>query len=230
MHFSYHEFANIFLKHGREKEGVDQCIKYCENKSGKLFKDDEHEIALKKFKSLALSFTRYWTSRAVNRTWKCLENCHRSWLQKTLEISISLIPPSAFVSIAGPGRPTTDFDKSSARSKRRKVQHVVENNEKSSALFLQSAQKVSNLNDEKSLSDILALIINAPDLEKILYSLHISPIKMTPTEALALYIDADMTKSSYQKFRNSSLLQNADIFPTYNAIGEEKAKCYPEGN
>lgn len=229
MLFLYRDFVNIFRAHGRDSDGITECLRFCEEKTGKMFKDDEWIIANKSFRNLAKNFTRYWTSVGVNRCWDKLESKHGSWLQRQLNISISKNLPTVEISHAGPGRKAVTFQESSNRTQRRKVDNLVANVEKDTTLLLQSARKVANLNKEKEMSKILTNVMNAPDPKNALKALEKPIIKMNASEALALYIDSDMTRDSYQKLRNSSLLHNADIYPSYHTILEEKKLCYPEG-
>jgi len=46
-------------------------------------------------------------------------------------------------------------------------------------------------------------------------------------EALALIIDAKLTKSQYTLIRSQAKQRNANIYPAYNKILEAKSQCYP---
>ncbi|EFN73411.1 hypothetical protein EAG_03300, partial [Camponotus floridanus] len=56
----------------------------------------------------------------------------------------------------------------------------------------------------------------------------LTPIKLKGEEALALYIDAKLTKNQYVLIRSQAKTQNADIYPSYNKLLEAKKKCYPK--
>ena len=47
-------------------------------------------------------------------------------------------------------------------------------------------------------------------------------------EPFALKVDCNLSDSQYQVLRNSSLKQNADIYPSVKLIFNKKSKCYPE--
>jgi len=46
-------------------------------------------------------------------------------------------------------------------------------------------------------------------------------------EALALIIDAKLTKSQYTLIRLQAKQKNANIYPAYNKVIETKTRCYP---
>ena len=52
-------------------------------------------------------------------------------------------------------------------------------------------------------------------------------IPYTPDKALSLVVELDMSKSDYQKLRNSTREQCCKIFPSYNVIHRAKLQCYP---
>nr|XP_012559709.2 uncharacterized protein LOC105845965 [Hydra vulgaris] len=58
-------------------------------------------------------------------------------------------------------------------------------------------------------------------------SMH-EPVKMKVEDALSLKIQCDLSDEQYQIIRNSSLLQNANIYPSLHKILTEKKKCYPD--
>ena len=60
-------------------------------------------------------------------------------------------------------------------------------------------------------------------------SKHVNtPEPFTPDKTLSLFVDCDMTKYSHQTVRSAAERKQAEIYPSYNNIGEAKNKCYPE--
>ena len=53
------------------------------------------------------------------------------------------------------------------------------------------------------------------------------PKMMSDDSALALKISCDLSDAQYQMIRNSSLLQDSNIYPTLHKILEAKKLCYP---
>ncbi|KAJ4430630.1 hypothetical protein ANN_19219 [Periplaneta americana] len=47
-------------------------------------------------------------------------------------------------------------------------------------------------------------------------------------EALALFLEADFTMHQYNMMRRGAKDRNADIYPSYKRILNEKKRCYPE--
>lgn len=52
----------------------------------------------------------------------------------------------------------------------------------------------------------------------------------TPTEALALMLDTDISRQGYQILRTQSKNKGADIYPSYKKIQDEKKLCYPSSS
>lgn len=55
----------------------------------------------------------------------------------------------------------------------------------------------------------------------------ISEIPYTPDKAQLLVVELDMSKSDYQKLRNSAREQRSKLFQSYNVIHQAKLQCYP---
>jgi len=54
------------------------------------------------------------------------------------------------------------------------------------------------------------------------------PVSYSPERALALLIDASLSKHDYSVLRQSSKEMGTDIFPTYDKVLERKKLCYPD--
>ncbi|KAL7289387.1 hypothetical protein TKK_0016588 [Trichogramma kaykai] len=52
--------------------------------------------------------------------------------------------------------------------------------------------------------------------------------KLLVEEALALLVDAKLTKASYNAIRNAALKTNNDIYPPYDEITKAKLDTYPD--
>ena len=56
---------------------------------------------------------------------------------------------------------------------------------------------------------------------------ELSTGSLTSEQSLALVIDANLSKETYQHLRNNALQFNS-LYPSYQTIKEAKNKCYPE--
>ena len=55
------------------------------------------------------------------------------------------------------------------------------------------------------------------------------PSRMEAGEALSLKIQCNLSDQAYQMIRNSSLVHNANIYPTLHSLLVEKQNCLPSG-
>lgn len=233
MIINHLEIINSLRKNGRDSEGIEKCLQDFEELNKKVFTEGEREIATKKLMSIAKNFNRDWTSKSINRSWANYFAKKEVWLQNSIELQISGVSPTANENAScqkGPGRNEKSYADSSKRTQRRKRQHMVANNENDTLLFLESTVKVAKKNKEHELAKILENVIMEPDKKKMRKTIENPPKLMSPLEALALYMDSDQSKDSYQQLRMKSLDQNSLMFPSYHVIQKEKQKFYPDGN
>ena len=51
---------------------------------------------------------------------------------------------------------------------------------------------------------------------------------LSSDKALALFLDADLSKATYQLLRNNALELNSPIYTVYHALKNAKDRCYPD--
>ena len=51
---------------------------------------------------------------------------------------------------------------------------------------------------------------------------------LSSDKALALFLDADLSKPTYQLLSNNGLELNSPIYPAYHALKSAKDRCYPD--
>lgn len=93
--------------------------------------------------------------------------------------------------------------------------------------FLSNLRKNNQKLDAKIVRQLLRL---GPQRKiKILESIEKDAelTKYTPDEALALYIDAKMTKHQYELVAHGAASRNSNIYPSYHRILDAKKQCYP---
>lgn len=128
------------------------------------------------------------------------------------------------------GRPECSFRESSDRSKRRKTQelrktHTTDELSYATKMSLResgavSAAKVVNDVTFKSSARAMKYISVVKEVSKM-------ETKMSPNTALALVLDAKLTKLQYVNIRLTTKLCNSKVFPSYNSVLEAKKQCYP---
>lgn len=130
------------------------------------------------------------------------------------------------------GRPTVNFENSCKRSKSRKVSELrkaVPTPELALAteMNLRSEGKVAGV-------DLLnEMLHSTPTRAGRISSSWKQPKKpeiqpYTPTEALALMLDLDLSRFKYQILRIQSKNRGSNLYPSYKRIQEKKKFCYPE--
>ncbi|CAG9570194.1 unnamed protein product [Danaus chrysippus] len=124
------------------------------------------------------------------------------------------------------GRPRKSFGESSERSKRRKTEEIRSNVE--DGVIVHAAQVELRKSGKRDASRVLQDITSSPTrATKYKKAFDTSKCgkssRLTPMEALKMFIDADLTRAQYEVIRNT----NKKFFPCYSLIQEAKKKCYP---
>ncbi|KAL4708807.1 hypothetical protein ACJJTC_011771 [Scirpophaga incertulas] len=124
------------------------------------------------------------------------------------------------------GHPRKSFGESSERSKRRKTEEIRSNAE--DGVIVHTAQVELRKSGKRDASRVLQDITSSPTCAtKFKKAFDTSKCgkssRLTPTEALKMFIDADLTRAQYEVIRNT----NKKFFPCYSLIQEAKKKCYP---
>lgn len=126
------------------------------------------------------------------------------------------------------GRPSSGFAEASVRTKRRKTEDLrtTRSAEELSYAAQMSLRAAGRLDAAKVVQDVaLGSPSRAHRYRESLES--ISEIPYTSDKALSLVIELDLSKSDYQKLRNSAREQRSKLFPPYNVIYQAKLQCYP---
>ena len=123
------------------------------------------------------------------------------------------------------GRPRKSWEELGDRSKRQRVADLALN--ESDALALAAAKSAKLDPTKQDMSFIIKQsTTKATDMRK---SIELTkPTQMSAHEALALKIQCNLSDDQYQMIRNSSIIHNANIYPTLHRILEAKYVCYPQ--
>ena len=117
----------------------------------------------------------------------------------------------------------------SERSRQRKAHELLKQKEPHELLYVASQ---GSYKKDTDLKYVLQFIMSSPNsstnIRKLLSKSDNPQSEFTSDEALALMIDTDLTKNSYQTLRTTTKRKNVDIYPPYNHVREAKQKCYPE--
>lgn len=128
-----------------------------------------------------------------------------------------------------PGRPKKLFEESGERSKRQKTEELRSSVELN--VLTHAAQIQLSASGKRDAAKILKEIISSPK-RATKYKRAFSECEkrdqtrtqMTPTQALSLFVEANLSKSQYEMIRNA----NKKIYPCYSIIQKAKMECYPD--
>ena len=123
------------------------------------------------------------------------------------------------------GRPKKDWASSGERAKRLRVSELKKVHT-TDELMCAATSRAKDSPGKRSLWHAVKQSVSDPD--KVRKSLEKSePMMMTPTQALALKVQLDLSDDQYQILRNSAIQQHANIYPTLHALLKAKEECYP---
>lgn len=168
-----------------------------------------------------------WTK--AQRSLKVFLPRESAWLDVKITFSITSNPGTS-KSTTGTGRPTKEFTDLTPSSKKRKMKPLVETYSKEELTF--AAQHTLRLSGQRDAANILREVTEtspkrATQIKKAWKSPTKEPVKYSPEEALALFVDGRFTKHSYNLMRFGAKNHNANIYPTYDIIVKAKKDCYP---
>lgn len=194
--------------------------KLCFLKHQILSRDECTEDQYKQFKANFAHFKsdikQRWLKAHKKEDIFLKNNCR--WLEGTFELPVGIENL--------PGRPRKAFGESSERTKRRKTQELRSTLEE--GVILHAAQVELNKSGQRDASKILKDITSTPTRAteyKRAYTTSKSEndSRLTPMQALKMFIEADLTRGQYEIIRNT----NKKFFPCYSLLQQAKKECYP---
>ena len=178
-------------------------------------------------KQKVVNFNSFVSSRwkSCNRTRKVFENKYYDWLDESILFFENQPEPGS-----SKGRPHKSFIDLGEKRKKRKILPLLENYSTAELTF--AARRSLESSGQRNASRVLKEVSeNSPGratkIRKALNTLPLKPIKYTPEEAVAFFIDARLTKKSYTLMQQGAKYRNANIYPNYNILLDAKKRCYP---
>lgn len=171
---------------------------------------------LRHFKS---DLKKRWSS--ANNTESRFLTKHEGWLD-----SLITIKSWSAMTLSKQGRPNKSFQDLTDRSKRRKTKELRELVPVQELTYAASVsqRKSGNVEASKIIKETTASPTRAKKLKKVLFGAQkVNFNKHSPSEALSLFVECDMTKRAYEILHES----NKNIYPCYSRIKEAKKECYP---
>lgn len=201
----YADLVEIIISSNRE---IHKCLENLKPLYPHLTENVWEQVYEKLSRNFLPVFTKKWQTAARNKNAFMAKN--EQWLKNIFTVETSSVQADMVncdSNVPGPskrfhrGRPEKSFDECCDRTKRYKVKRLCESVPEE--MIKKAASKV--LVQEES-SDT---------------------IKFTPEKALALLLDASLSKHQYQVLRNAAKSIGCDIFPDYHKVLEAKRQCYP---
>lgn len=184
------------------------------------FLDNQKQQFLRTFSRLKSEMKSKW--QAANRTEKAFLEKNRNWLQGTVKIT------QKCMSNIG-GRPESAFEDLSDCSKRRKTTLLRKENEAEALLFAgqMALRKSGNVSGAQVLKDIMSSPSRGNKYKKAFRKRDtVESEKLTPTQALSMFVEASLTRRQYEIIRESS----RKLYPSYSLLQRAKQDCYPDSN
>lgn len=198
-----------------------------------MFKNEcEDEAKHRKLKQHVGAFTSKISEKwkKCKRSLRTFTRANSNWLGQSIDMfslpveATSEILPNPSTESRRRGRPTKDFTEVSNQSKRRKILPLLQKYSPEQLIF--ATKKSLEASGRRAVGRIIEATTSTDDIEKKNPKTPKAlPIKYTPEEALTLYTDGQFTKKSYIMMQQGVKCRNAQIYPNYNIILEEKKKC-----
>jgi len=151
---------------------------------------------------------------------------HNAWLNTKFEMP-HLKPKSLIPKDANFGRTPKTFTESSERTKRRKMTNSIESSNMTSPEIIYASNRKMQQSGQRSVVRLFKNATMSPNRifeikNAIKKSKLTEIIPFTADEALAFFVENDLTKQQYINIRLSAKNRNANIYSPYSSIIKEK--------
>lgn len=197
--------------------------------NGNMWSTSYTNLVKRQILNFSVGLSKKWRKSYRNTT-KFKKN-YSEWLNATFKMPKNEVIINSASTV---GRRSKQFDKCTERTKRRKINVLLNSNiELTSPEIISAAKHKINKSGQRSVVQIFNTTTTTPKrakkIKKILKNSEtLKPIPYNPDEALAFFIENNLTKQQYVNIRLSAKKRNADIFPPYNSIINAKKQCYPK--
>lgn len=181
-------------------------------------------------KRICEQFRYRWNLRGIRVDQ--FEKKYSDWMNQTIEVPVSMkdfLTQTSSAKVSG--RPTKDFGESSNKSKKRKVESLVESfSPEELAFAAETSVRASGKRDAaKLIHDALASPKRPKKYKTALLKVSTPNVQRaySTEEALAFFISNKLTVSQYNNIRAGALDRGHDIYPSYKKIYKEKIACCP---
>lgn len=218
------EFFEEWLKHDKTERNSGIFYYISEKFNMSDVSDDSLKRLKMKISSLSAKFNQKWTSLKCNKEMFLIK--HKDWLEGSgIEIKMCVNQPCTSTSSAAlsVGRPRKSFEDSSTKTKRRRVEDLLES--RSASELITAAELATRKEGHRSVAKQIHNVAVSETREKNKCSEQSR--QLTPDEALAYYVDSKSTSHSYKQTRKWSMKAGHQVYPSFYSLGKSKASCCP---
>lgn len=172
-------------------------------------------------------FKKRWVKH--NRTSSQVLKCHAEYFDSTFCLPEGIIykirSTSNFQS-----RKSKPFGEVAECTKRRRTEEL-RSNYTTEELAYAAQMSLRSAGNNAAAAVVKEATLSAPSTASEMLSSLKQPktvIPYTGSEALALLIDQNLTKSQYVKIRKNAEMSNVNVYPSYNTLLKAKQECYPQ--
>lgn len=208
---------------------LEQVLTFVKSKFVDLTLWQDQEKALKKFlKKECEKIRQKWLRK--QRRLDLFLNTYEEWLNEDLVLTMfnkQYSKPDSSI-----GRPKKRFEDSSTKTKKRKIQHLLQEYDVEQLSFAtQMSVRASGKRDAASLIHEVSTASprRATGYKKAKRKLHAQKEQRpyTPEEALALFISNNFTVQTYKNIQKESNERGFHLYPCYDQVAKVKEQSYP---
>ncbi|KAF9406030.1 hypothetical protein HW555_013448 [Spodoptera exigua] len=226
------EFFEEWLKHEKDKR-CDRLFEFISTKFNfsDITEECEREIKMK-LASISSKIATRWVSSGKSK--ERFLNKNKLWLEgQEIEFCVRSTlpqPSTSTAELSRPGRPRKDFEDASFKTKKRRVEDLVQS--RSVGELMTAAEVAARSTGQKNVARVIKDIGENPASASACLNIQqTSAVQrdrpLSNDEALAYYIDSKSTTHSYKQTRKWTMKVGHHVFPSYECIVKAKKGCYP---
>lgn len=213
------------------KGRLNKVIDFVKVSFGNLVVTEHQDEQLKAFLKKECEKIRVKWDRKQRRLDLFLKD-YEQWLSEDLTFAMLVVSENVSIPSTSGGRPQKSFVESSKKTKKRKVQHLLNDYSKDELIFAaQLSVRASGKRDAATLIEELSTASpkRATTYKKARRIINTGKEQRpyTPDEALALFISNNFTVQTYKNVQQEAKERGFNIYPCYDHVAQVKKQCYP---
>lgn len=229
---SRRSFFDVWFANAKESRNEALLYHVLQELGDPVVSEDQLKSCKATISRISEKINQRWTKSG--RHWERFLRANSSWLEENISFSgifsevIDDIP--VLETRSQTGRPLKDFESSSDKTKRRRVQSLLETTS-TEELSLATEVKLRQSGKRDSAAIVKELCLFSPkrgtEIKKVRKSLIPKQSGLLDDQALALMIDSNLSTHQYEGIRKYTKEINRDMFPPYYKVKAAKKLCYP---